>query len=236
MATISVTGAARRLITPDRGTARVVVRFEVERRGDALAAARRLHDRLTSEARRLEADGAATEWSADQVWVSTSERSRGERKEPKRVTVATASVRVTFVDLTALGAWLADVAEREGASVYGIEWSVSEERRREVEAEVRTEAALDALHRARAYASAVGLETVELTALDEPGLREGRVQRGFVVGGGVGPHADGSSARTGLRRAARRPRGEGRGHGRLHRALTPALAADWDAVRRRGCG
>jgi uncharacterized protein YggE len=78
---------------------------------------------------------------------------------------------VTFVDLTALGAWLADVAEREGASVYGIEWSVSEERRREVEAEVRTEAALDALHRARAYASAVGLETVELTALDEPGLR-----------------------------------------------------------------
>ena len=171
MATISVTGAAHRLLRPERGTARVLARFEGAQRNEVAASAAALHERLTDDARRFVRDGAADEWSADQVWVSTSDRYQGDKKEPKRIAVATAAVRVTFVDFPALSRWLAELAETAGAEVHGIEWSVSEERRRAVEGEVRTEAVLDALERARAYAAALGLDTVEPARVYEPGLR-----------------------------------------------------------------
>lgn len=171
MATISVTGAARRLSSPDRGTAQVLVRFQGALREEVSASARAVHERLTADARRFVEDGAAAEWSADQVWISSSERYRGEKKKPKQVTVANASVRVVFVDFTALSRWLTDLSEQEGVQVGGIDWSISDDRRREVEGEVRTEAVLDALSRARAYASALGLVTVEPVRVYEPGLR-----------------------------------------------------------------
>jgi uncharacterized protein YggE len=173
MADLSVSGTARRLLPPDRGTARVQVQLEGRVREEVVTAARRLHERLTADARRFADQGAASDWSADQVWVSTADRWRGDKKVPERVVVASASVRVTFLDLAALGTWLGEVAELDGAAVLGVAWAIADEQRRAVEAEVRTEALLDARDRARAYAAAVGLETVELRRVFEPGLRSG---------------------------------------------------------------
>lgn len=201
MATISVSGAAHRLLTPERGTARIAVRFEGASREEVAGPAAALHARLVADARRFVREEAASEWSADQVWVSTSERYRGERKEPVRVTVGTASVRVTFVDLQALSRWLGELAEVEGAEVHGVEWSISDQHRRAVEGEMRTEAVLDALERARAYAAALGLDTVELLGVYEPGLRRGE-EPGMAVTAGYSRMAaagGGSSAEFELR-------------------------------------
>jgi uncharacterized protein YggE len=112
------------------------------------------------------------------------DRYQGEKQKPKRVAVASAAVRVTFVELAVLSRWLGDVAEQEGVEVHGIEWALAEDRRRAVEGEVRTEAVLDALERARAYAAALGLETVEPARVYEPGLRpEGESGGGMAYRG-----------------------------------------------------
>jgi uncharacterized protein YggE len=181
MAELAVSGSARRLVPPDRGTARVRVELEGPHRDDVVRAARALHERLAQDAGRYTEAGAAADWSADQLWVSTTQRWRGEKKEPGRVVVASAAIRVTFVDLAALGAWLTEVAQLDGAAVHGVEWGLADERRREIEREVRAEALLDAQDRARAYAEAVGLRTVTLRRVFEPGLRTGDEDGGPVM-------------------------------------------------------
>lgn len=203
MTELSVSGAARRLVRPDRGTARVLVRLEGADREEVVAAAAALHARLTADARRFVERSAAADWSADQVWVSATERYRGPKKKPKRLTVASATVRVTFTDAVALGGWLAELAEQDGAVVHGIDWTMSDEHRREVESAVRTEAVLDALDRARAYARAMGLETLELSAVAEPGLRRDEVGGGTAMyrmaGAGIAAAGESSAPQLELR-------------------------------------
>lgn len=81
--------------------------------------------------------------------------------------VASASVRVTFVDLTALGARLGEVARRRRRALGG------PGRRRRPTSGRRGRGAHGgaARDRARAYPTAVGLQTAELRRVSEPGLR-----------------------------------------------------------------
>ena len=99
--------------------------------------------------------------------------------------VASAEVSVKFRDFEALSEWFETAGGVSGVTIGGIEWTVTEKRRAQVEREVRVQAVADAVARAEAYASAIGGTGVTLEALWEPGLRPsaggGRVEASYPV-------------------------------------------------------
>jgi uncharacterized protein YggE len=169
--TIAVEGVARRFLPAERATVRVVVRLEGRDRPTTSSAAAELHRRITGEARDHVERGAATWWGADQVRLSTARRYVKDSDVTEVHYVAAADITVTFADFGALSTWIASLGTLEGADLDSIGWTLTEVHRTEVQREVRAEAVLDARERARAYAGALGLETLELRAIYEPGLR-----------------------------------------------------------------
>ncbi|MDQ1512866.1 MAG: uncharacterized protein QOC59_708 [Microbacteriaceae bacterium] len=171
MVTIAVEGVARRFLPAERGTVRVVVRLESPDRAAASSAAAELHRRIAGEARAHVASGSATWWGADQVRLSTARRYLKDSDVTELYYVAAADVSVKFADFDALSAWIASIGSLEGVDLDSIHWTLTDVHRVEVQREVRAEAVLDARERARAYAGVLGLDTIELQAVYEPGLR-----------------------------------------------------------------
>lgn len=171
MVTITVAGTARRSLPPERGTVHLRAMREARRSADVVPFVADLHARLSADAERYVTAGAATRWSADQLYVSTVQRYRRDSDVSETFQVAAAGVAVRFTDFAALSTWVTDVGAVDGVVVDGVEWELTDERRREVEREVRAEAVRDAQDRAAGYATALGFATVEVAALYEPGLR-----------------------------------------------------------------
>jgi uncharacterized protein YggE len=140
-----------------------------------------LHARLSADAERHVGAGAATRWTADHLYVSTVQRYLKDSDVSEPFQVAAAGVAVRFSDFAALSAWVTEVGSADGVVVDGVEWELTDARRKEVETEVRAEAVRDAQERAAAYAAALGLSAVTVGALFEPGLRP-HGQPGFDAG------------------------------------------------------
>ncbi|MBB5787003.1 SIMPL domain-containing protein [Jiangella mangrovi] len=171
MVTITVAGTAQRLLPAERGTVHLRATAEARRSADVVSVVAELHARLSADAERHVAAGAATRWSADQLYVSTVQRYLRDSDVSETFQVAAAGVAVRFTDFTALSAWVTETGTVDGVVVDGVEWELTDERRREAEREVRAEAVRDARERAAAYAAELGFATVEVVALFEPGLR-----------------------------------------------------------------
>jgi uncharacterized protein YggE len=75
-----------------------------------------------------------------------------------------------------------EVAVEPGVTVEWIEWSLSHDRRPEVEKAVRVAAIADAVTRAGDYAEALGLGRPTLQSVFEPGLRPGAPGGGSPFG------------------------------------------------------
>ncbi|WP_116947711.1 SIMPL domain-containing protein [Jiangella endophytica] len=171
MVTITVAGTAQRPLPAERGTVHLRATREARRSADVIPFVVDLHARLSADAERYVTAGAATRWSADQLYVSTVQRYRRDSDVSETFQVAAAGVAVRFADFVALSTWVTDVGAVDGVVVDGVEWELTEARRREVEREVRAEAVRDAQDRAAGYATTLGFATVEVEALYEPGLR-----------------------------------------------------------------
>lgn len=171
MVTLTVAGTAQRLLPAERGTVHLRATAEARRSSDVVPVVADLHARLSADAEQHVAAGAATRWSADDLYVSTVQRYLKDSDVSEPFQVAAAGVAVRFSDFGALSAWVTEVGTADGVVVDGVTWELTRAHRHEVETEVRAEAVRDAQERAGVYAAALGLSGVSIVALYEPGLR-----------------------------------------------------------------
>jgi hypothetical protein len=172
---IAVVGRAVRHAPAERGTVDVRIGVIGEHREPVLDAAARTHGIVTAQARAHVDAGHATWWGADDVVAST--RDEWIKPKPNQDSVkvrrfwAGADVRVKFRDVRALAEWCLAVAQLDGVTLGGVTWTLTEKTSAALTASVRTEAVHDAARRAQAYADALALGPVRLTAIFEDGLR-----------------------------------------------------------------
>ncbi|HEY5222921.1 MAG TPA: SIMPL domain-containing protein [Microbacteriaceae bacterium] len=156
----------------ERGTAHVVVGIEGPEREDVLIAVTQLHGELTREIETMavEEPPPITWWSADQwrVWGD-----RPWNQEGKKLPIdyhGAAEFAIKFSDLARLGVWLGEAALRDGVTVNGIEWTLTEETRQMLTNEARSRAVDAAVAKATVLATRVGLTTIRPLALSDPGM------------------------------------------------------------------
>lgn len=171
MSTITVTGAARAAVAPDRALVRIALTHlaptasaamaEISRRGEALAI-------LLAELGVARAD-----WATSGVNVTEETEWRNDRS----VVVgqrATASASITVRDIDAdsdvLGRLLRDVVDTVGGRIDSMSWVVDDENPARLE--LLAAAAHDARVRADAYAGALGLVVSGVDAVSEHPLSE----------------------------------------------------------------
>jgi uncharacterized protein YggE len=190
MATLSVSGSATHRHRAERGVVHLTVGFDGDDREEVVRDTAAVHSRLTEQATAWRRQEAATWWSAQSVTVAVETEATTDRGDGADATRASSVVRfrtraavdVRFSDFDALASWVGDVAVEPGVTVEWIEWSLSHDRRPEVEKAVRVAAIADAVTRAGDYAEALGLGRPTLQSVFEPGLRPGAPGGGSPFG------------------------------------------------------
>lgn len=190
MATLSVSGSATHRHRAERGVVHLAVGFDGDDREEVVRDTAAVHSRLTEQATAWRRQEAATWWSAQSVTVAVETEATADRGNGADATRASSVVRfrtraavdVRFSDFDALASWVGEVAVEPGVTVEWIEWSLSHDRRPEVEKAVRVAAIADAVTRAGDYAEALGLGRPTLQSVFEPGLRPGAPGGGSPFG------------------------------------------------------
>lgn len=190
MATLSVSGSATHRHRAERGVVHLAVGFDGDDREEVVRDTAAVHSRLTEQATAWRRQEAATWWSAQSVTVAVETEATADRGNGADATRASSVVRfrtraavdVRFSDFDALASWVGEVAVEPGVTVEWIEWSLSHDRRPEVEKAVRVAAIADAVTRAGDYAEALGLGQPTLQSVFEPGLRPGAPGGGSPFG------------------------------------------------------
>ncbi|MFS0867203.1 SIMPL domain-containing protein [Microbacterium sp. 179-B 1A2 NHS] len=186
---ITVRGESEARVAAETAVATLVVAMDGHDRAAVVEQAAALVDPIRSElAARAEAR-AIEEWSAQQISV-WSDRPWNERgTQLPLVHHASVALTATFTDFAALSEWLSTLAERSGVQVGGVEWQLTPATRLQTERDVATDAVAVAVHRATAYAEAIGKSTVEALEIADVGL---------LVGGDAGPQRESRMARAAM--------------------------------------
>lgn len=142
---------------------------------------------VTEEIAELHRSGAVDQWAADDLLVRSVDEWVGEDLPRRTVQRASARITARFCDLGLLNTWLSNWGARELLTLWGIEWTLTEQTRARLLTQVRQDALLDALQRARDYAETLKLPEPQLRAIYEPGLRpnvgdDGQIQSGRMYG------------------------------------------------------
>jgi len=169
---ITVAGHERLRHDPERARVRIGVGFEGSKRDSVLAATRAAHESLTGSLDSLldEHDGPVITWHSEDIRVWGQ---RPWSQDGTRLPVEFHSavfVDAEFDDFEALSEWIDVVAIREGIAVDGIDWMLSEATRTELEATARRGAVVDAVTKAREYATALGLGEPVPVSISDAGL------------------------------------------------------------------
>jgi uncharacterized protein len=176
---IAVSGTASVHRPAERGTVRLAARFEGQSRQGVVSSTAELMVELQAAAKRFVASGAATWWGADTVFASSFKRYIKDSDVTQTVQYAAAGITVKFQDFAALAGWVSEVSAKSGVTVSGIDWTITDVVRTDVQKQVRIDAVRQAQGKAAAYASALGAAPPVLVAIYEEGLRP------HVAGGGV---------------------------------------------------
>jgi uncharacterized protein len=177
---IAVSGTASVHRPAERGTVRLAARFEGQSRQGVVSSTAELMVELQAAAKRFVTAGAATWWGADTVFASSFKRYIKNSDVTQTVQYAAAGITVKFGDFAALAGWVSEVSAKPGVTVSGIDWTITDVVRTEVQKQVRIEAVRRAQEKAAAYASALGAAAPPvLVAIYEEGLRPD------VAGGGA---------------------------------------------------
>lgn len=166
---ISVRGDASAEAPAERATVTLGVNFDGADRhdvrerstaalGECIDSIASLHD---------PAKGPVVAWTADDVQVWADRPWNADGVQLPLVYHSRANVTVTFSDVPRLSIWLEEVAIRDGMSVGGIAWTVTDLTRRELEARAQRDAVAHALDKATVYATSLGLGTVTPRELSE---------------------------------------------------------------------
>lgn len=169
---LSVRGVAFAETAAERATVGLTIGFDGPERTDVrerstLALAEcidsitRLHDSV---------DGPLVDWTSDDVQVWADRPWSNEGIQLPLVHHSRATVSATFIDFVQLSLWLEETANRDGVTVGGIAWTVTDLTRRELEARAQRDAVAHALDKASVYAASLGLSTVTPLELSEPAV------------------------------------------------------------------
>ena len=191
MTTISVHGRATHSYRPTRAQVRIGIWLEGRDRAAVLAESTASHNQVAEQARAHTDSGAASWWGAEQVRSQPVKEYVKDSDTTITKFRATSQVLVRFQDFDALAAWVSVLGERRGVNVQGISWELTQQARRDAEAQARTAALRDAMARAADYAAAVGAGTPQLAVVYEDGLRPN------TTGGPGGPASYGARAGAG---------------------------------------
>lgn len=181
---ITVRGESEKRVAPERGTVHLSVRADGPERGRVVERVAQWSAPLRAQLEQRVVDGAVDEWSSQRVsvWSQRPWTSDGQRLALAHY--ASVDYDATFSDFAALSWWVAQVSEHDGVHVNHIDWSLTPATHRRIEADAATEAVGVALSRARAYASALGLDTVAPLQIADSGLltqAEARTQPAMEV-------------------------------------------------------
>jgi uncharacterized protein YggE len=180
---ITVRGSHTREVPPERALVHIQVGFDGADPDDVVTqtSAAVAEVRSTIEPLVEPAPGSITQWSSDQLrtWSERPWNQQGDQFP--LVHHAQQSFEIEFADFAALGGWLANLVAIAGASVGGVSWALTDERRDAVIAEVRTAAIHDARAKAESYAEALGLIGARPIAVADAGM----LSDGSPAGGGA---------------------------------------------------
>jgi uncharacterized protein YggE len=195
-ATITVRGAHRISVTPERAVVRLSVSLETAR---ADAAQHGVTVAATAVADRVRAlhdpsEGPVTAWSMGTLHTGSHRPWDKNGTQLPPVFVASTRLSITFSDFDVLSTFLADIASQDGVGIDGVAWLLTDERQEDLIAQARTEAVHDASSRARAYANAAGFTAVRLLELSEPGLMSREGPTGAYGGAAVARAVHGRAA------------------------------------------
>jgi uncharacterized protein YggE len=169
---ITVAGSSHLRRNPERARVRIGVGFEGSKRDSVLAATRAAHESLTGSLESIldEHDGPVIEWHSEDIRVWGQ---RPWSQDGTRLPVEFHSavfVDAEFDDFEALSEWIDVVSIRDGIAIDGIDWLLSRETEEELQAEARRGAIVDAVTKAREYATALGLGDIVPISISDPGL------------------------------------------------------------------
>ena len=167
---ITVRGEHEQRVAPELAVTRVSVRLDGPERVDVLASATPLVATLREELQKLQDTGAVARWSSERVSVWSDRPWSQDGVQLPLVHHASIGARAEFFDFAALSEWITRIADREGVTVEGIEWTLSPETALSTEREVARGAVQVAVDRAAAYASAIGRASVEALEIADVGL------------------------------------------------------------------
>lgn len=184
MTRIAVEGQAKRTHPAERGTVNLHVAFSGTLRNDVVEQVARTHTILVDQAKAHVESGAAEKWDSasvhSYVYDDRVKSSGAGGKQRIRRFRASARLSVTFSDFEVLSTWLADIMDVEGVEIDWLNWTLTDETRKSLQAEARVEAAEETVVRAQSYADALGLGPVSPVAIYEAGLRGGNDGGGNV--------------------------------------------------------
>ncbi|UNK69507.1 SIMPL domain-containing protein [Microbacterium sp. H1-D42] len=167
---ITVRGEHELRIAPERATLHLSVAFDgsvrekvVER---TLTLAAPVRDGIASR----ENSGSITEWTSQRMNVYAERPWNNEGKRLAPVYRASIDFTATFSDISEMSVWVTELSVAEGVNVGHVDWHLTPETEREVEREVATQAVGVAVSRARAYAEALGLQSITPLEIADRGL------------------------------------------------------------------
>ena len=138
--------------------------------------------------------GPIVRFSADRahVWSDRPWNQQGEQLP--LVFHATIAITAEFSDVEALSRFVETASRTEHVAVGTISWELTDETRLELETQVRGDAVLAAVEKARQFATAVGFDQVSPIAIADPGM----LGDGGSASGPQGKFASPMMARAGM--------------------------------------
>jgi uncharacterized protein YggE len=167
---ITVRGEHQVRIAPERAVVTLSVALDGPERESVIARTVALAEPVREALARRQADGTVEAWSSRRLAVRAERPWSNDGTRLALVHHASVDFSATFLDFADLSSWVADVSAEEGVSVDGTQWTLTPETRTRVEQEVAAEAVRVAVKRATAYASALGLASVEPIEIADAGL------------------------------------------------------------------
>lgn len=183
---IRVRGSHQMTLPPERATVNATVSFDGPAAEPVFAAAAaalaEVAESITQ--RHHPKRGPVVRYAIDQVRMGSHRPWNNEGVQLPLVHNAAVAVSATFTDFAELARWVAWSAGIDGLSINYVDWDLSESQRRKAERTARQKAVRDAARRAQDYADALGLGSVAVSAINDPGLG-GQVQRKVMMASAV---------------------------------------------------
>ena len=167
---ITVRGQHETRIQPEEAVAHLSVRTEGRQRGEVVERMASLAAPLRDDLETRKDAGGVAEWTSQRVSVWANRPWNSEGKQLALVHYASVDFTATFTDFASLSWWVTDVSERDGVQVDGVTWRLTPATARATEADVAAQAVRVAVERAKAYAGAIGLGSVEPVEIADLGL------------------------------------------------------------------